>query len=209
MPRKPKPPARSRVDRRRKANGRAAPDARDERLREAGDLVPTLGNPDMVAFSIEAELADLAARRPHVGRYTRVTAAIAARFGCDLSTAKRAMAGAKVVKLAQFLDDLPYMRAESSAQLQRIADTQEDTQPMAAVAALREKHCINGLHVSIVSVGGVTPEQQQAVAALSLTPYERQQRIAELRAGQADLALGSGLGPALGRAGTAAERDDC
>ncbi len=154
-----------------KTSGRVIPDARVAKLLSGRD-------PIRINFALEAWLAP----GPRPERYSTVRTLLMDTFGISRATAERDIRDARLMNAEHTISNLPMMRAESSEQLQRIADKQEQSLPMASIAALREMHSINGLHVNVVSVGATSPEQQALIGALVMTPYQREQRIAKLRA---------------------------
>ncbi|HEU4727670.1 MAG TPA: hypothetical protein VFT22_07270 [Kofleriaceae bacterium] len=117
-------------------------------------------------YAIDAEFRDIEANQPAKNRYTRVRAAIMDHFHCSKSEAERAIARAKVYLAQKFVDELPAKRAEICRQLQRIADAQEEAEPQAAIAALREQARILGLHAPQelkITTGEEVPLQLDAV----------------------------------------------
>jgi hypothetical protein len=112
------------------------------------------------AFALEALRADIEAKRPTEGRYTRVRDAIMKEFVCSMSSAEVSIRDAKIHMSEQFERELPTKRAEMCAQLQRIADAQEEAAPLASVAALRELSKIIGLHApkKLEVTHGASPE---------------------------------------------------
>lgn len=122
-------------------------------------------------FAIEAELADIEAGGTTKGRYVRLRNAIMTRFNCSQATAERAIQRAKIYLAERFDAELPARRAEVCRQLQRIADSQEEAHPVAAVAAIREQAKILGLYAAkeIKVTHGTTPElalQLDAILAI-------------------------------------------
>lgn len=84
----------------------------------------------------------------------------------------------------------PQLAARISARLWRIAASAERKEDFnAAVSALARLSKIHGLEApKRVSVtGGVTEEQKQLLAALAMTPADRQKRIEELEAKQEEV----------------------
>lgn len=116
-------------------------------------------------------------------RYGDVLDELMRKFDVAKSTAEEdiALARQRIAEAAE--KDRPFLRERETERLARIADKAEKAgEYTAAVQASRALSRLNGLEVKIVSVGAVTPEQQAMVGALALSPHQRQQRIAKLRA---------------------------
>lgn len=106
-----------------------------------------------------------------------------AEFGVSASTACRDIAEAQALIAEDAERERPFLRARETLRLTRIADKAEDADEFqAAVAASRGISKINGLEVQVVSLGATSAEQQAMINAIVLTPVQRQQRIAQLRA---------------------------
>jgi hypothetical protein len=97
-------------------------------------------------WAIDFHLKDIESGQRTKGRYSRTRDALMERFGCCDREADRAIARAKIYLAEKFVHELPTKRAEVCQQLQRIADNSEESDPMAAVVALRELAKIVGLH---------------------------------------------------------------
>lgn len=104
-----------------------------------------LGNSDNVKVANDIYLADIEAGHTAQGRYTRVYKAVMARVGCSEASAKRAVMDAKLMRAADYEARRPQMEAAVSEQLQRIADREEERDPMAAIAALNTISRLAGL----------------------------------------------------------------
>lgn len=105
-----------------------------------------LGNADIVAWVSECYLQDIVDGRTTRCRFTRVMAATIARFNCSRSTAMRAYRDAELLRFADAESRRPQLRDRVEEQLQRIADREEEREPMASIAALREVARIGGLY---------------------------------------------------------------
>jgi hypothetical protein len=105
-----------------------------------------LGNSDVVATANELFFADVESRQPALGRYTRVLKKLMLHFTCSKSTAERGIRDAELVRAADAEERRPQLRHRVTEQLHQIADREEERQPIAAVAALREIARISGLH---------------------------------------------------------------
>jgi len=134
MPRKPRP---TKINHKRVVRNNLAT-AADGALHERSAL--------RMHLALSLEMADIEAGRPTKGRYSRVRKAIMERTICSHDEAERAIARGKIYMAEKFIAELPTKRAEACRQLQRIADDNEQSQPLAAVAALREQSRILGLH---------------------------------------------------------------
>lgn len=147
MPSKPKP---TRVDWR--GDTVANPNATEPALRSI--------NPQRRNFAIDALHADIEAKRPTENRFVRVRDEIMAHFQCSRASAERTIREAKLYLAEQFERELPTKRAEMCAQLQRIADAQEEEHPVASVAALRELSKILGFYApkKLEVMHGASPE---------------------------------------------------
>lgn len=152
MPQKPHP-TRKRRDGRIEANPYATALTGLTRRRKRKDRVSPelpgalqIGNADITAFASERYYADADAGKPALGRYTRVIDEIMKKFGCSMSTAKRNYRDAELIRAHDAEQRRPTLQARALEQLHRIADREEERQPLAAVAALREIARIAGLH---------------------------------------------------------------
>lgn len=115
--------------------------------------------------------------------YTVTRNKIMDRFKVSKATAERDIVEAQKLIADDAEKERPTLRARESLRLNRIADAAEDEgEYQAAVAASRGISKLNGLEVDVVSTGPMAPEQQAMIAALALTPVQRTQRLAELRA---------------------------
>ncbi len=114
--------------------------------------------------------------------YSATRNAIMQRWGVSDTTAEKDIAHA----YKQLADDAeaerPKLRARETARMTRVAAAAErEGEYNAAVQASARIAKINGLDVDVVSVGGVTPEQQAMLQAMAMTPYQRRQRMEQLR----------------------------
>jgi hypothetical protein len=153
VPRKPKPTrgtrTGARVENPRATAGigvSARTDASHKTPRTKLTGVLQLGNSDVVAWCNEQWLIDIEAKNPTEGRYSRIRSAAMAHFGCSRSTAERSLRDAELQRAAEAEGRRPQLRARAEEQLQRIADREEERDPRAAVAALREISRIGGLY---------------------------------------------------------------
>lgn len=131
------------------------------------------GNPSFERrdFALQFMLEDAQAGNSADGRYTRTLVAIMERFQCSRSEGVRAIRRGRVHMAKRFHKELPLQRAETCMQLQRIADKHEDSDPKAAVSALRTKAQIIGLFEPIkveVEHGGHVDVGIQIDAALEV-----------------------------------------
>lgn len=127
-------------------------------------------NAILAAAAVDYELQDAVEGNPLRKRYSRVRDLLMKRHGCSRTSAERAIAEGKVLRMERWIDkELPNKRAELSLQLQRIADAHEDEEPSAAVAALREIGRLNGLYAPSqlkVTHGAELPLQLDAILAI-------------------------------------------
>ena len=115
--------------------------------------------------------------------YARTRQMIMERFEVSEATASRDIAEAQKLFADDAEKERPYLRARETARLNRIADSAEDAgEYHAAVAASRGLSKLNGLEVDVISSGPLDPGQQAMVSAMTMTPVQRQRRIAELKA---------------------------
>lgn len=115
--------------------------------------------------------------------YTLTRNAVMSKFGVSKATAERDIVEAQKLIAEDAEKERPTLRARETMRLSRIADAAEDEgEYQAAVAASRGISKLNGLEVDVVSTGPLAPGQQAMVQALALTPVQRQQRLAALRA---------------------------
>lgn len=149
----------------------------------AGDGLRVYGNPEHIQYALEQWTEDLEAGHPQRMRYTRIRKLIIERFHCERRTAEAALKGARGYNADMFAAQRKLMVPEIVEQLQRIADNNEDKDPTAAIAALREINHMIGAHEpnKLQVEHGITPEQLAMIEALKLAPHERRARIAELR----------------------------
>jgi hypothetical protein len=158
-----------------------------------------LGNADIVAAANEAFWADIEARRPTIGRSGRLEALLMSKFDCSRSTAQRAMTDAKLVRAAEAEAARPLLRFRVTEQLHRIADREEEAQPLAAVAALREIARIGGLYEP-VKVSVVPSEQLELETIVKVLPPAAKAALDVVLEG-IEWARAQGLLPAAGGTG--------
>jgi hypothetical protein len=149
MPEKPKP---TRVTR----TGRVVPNERMTAAR--GALMER--NVARRNFAIHADLEDAAAGRPTKGRWRRVREEIIKKFGCSKSSAERDIRDAEIYMAERFEREIPAERAKTCRQLQRVADDNEQSQPLATVSALALKCRVLGLYApqKLEVTHGASPE---------------------------------------------------
>ena len=116
-------------------------------------------------------------------RYNEVRRQVREKFKISKATAEKDIKRAYARIATEDEKERPQLAARISARLWRLAASAERAERYdAAVSALARLAKLHGLeapkkhHVT----GGVTEEQKQLLAALSLTPVERAKRIAEL-----------------------------
>lgn len=116
-------------------------------------------------------------------RYSEVRRKVMAKFKVSDSTAERDIERAYKAIGEENEKERHQLGARVSARLWRIATSAEKKEKYdAAVSALARLAKIHGLEApkKLTVTGGVTEEQKQLLAALAMTPADRQKRIAEL-----------------------------
>jgi len=115
--------------------------------------------------------------------YSATRNAIMQRWGVCQTSAENDIKVAYLQMANDAESERPQLRARETARMTRVAAKAEgDGEYGAAVQASARIAKINGLDVDVVSVGGMTEEQRTMLAALQMTPIQRQQRIAAIRA---------------------------
>lgn len=116
-------------------------------------------------------------------RYMAVRAALMDTFTISHSTAEADIKAAYLVIQEESEAEAPQLTARVSQRLWAVAlKAERNADYAAAVSALGRFAKLHGLEPPkhVHHTGGVTEEQKQLLAALSMTPVERQKRIAEL-----------------------------
>ncbi len=145
--------------------------AKKPRKTKSGKVIPPA--PHRVLYAVRA--------LSRVG-YSATRNAIMKRWEVSHTTAEKDIA----LAYKQIADDAeterPKLRARETVRMTRIAAAAErEGEYNAAVQASARIAKINGLDVDVVSVAGVTPEQQAMLQAMAMTPYQRRQRMEQLQ----------------------------
>lgn len=158
-----------------------------------------MGNADYVAIANEIYWDDIERQKPAWGRWSRVNKALMARVGCSVSTASRAMRDAELLRAADATEQLPMLRHRVMEQLHRIADKQEDEQPLAAVRALSEIASIGGLYAP--QKIEVVPSEALELEAIIRVISPRGKAALDVLLEEIEVARSQGLLPAAGGTG--------
>jgi hypothetical protein len=136
------------------------------------------GNPEHVAFAIDFQAKDRAAKNPYGGLYTRTVEALVKEFHCSVSTAFKALAALRVIRVAVMVDKIPGYAADLIEQWQEIADEAQQAKDFGpAVAALREVAKVTGVYapkkIEVEHTAGPTVQTQLRSILDVLSPQGR------------------------------------